>query len=63
MEKEKLIKVCEQVMFDVENDAKVFDGQPFTGKVIATYFGNQGAAINALANVLKEILQNDKNGI
>jgi hypothetical protein len=55
--KERLIKICEQVAADVESDAKEFDGKPFTGKTVAQYFGNHGAAINALANVLKEILK------
>jgi len=54
----KLINVCDDVSFDVENDAKSFDGKPFTGKVVAEYFGNQGAAINALANVIRKLLNN-----
>lgn len=53
---EKLIKVCEQVAQDVENDVKEFDGKPFNGKIVATYFGYQAAAIKALAYVLKEVL-------
>lgn len=60
---EKLIRVCEDVSFDVENDAKSFDGKPFTGKVVAEYFGNHGAAINALSNVLKRILENQKDNL
>lgn len=55
---DQYIKICEEVSKDVENDAKEFDGKPFTGKTVAQYFGNHGAAISALANVLKEILQN-----
>ena len=43
---------------DVENDAKEFDGKPFTGKIVAEYFGNHGAAIKALADVLKELIEN-----
>lgn len=50
-----LIRVCECVALDMENDAKEFDGKPFDGKTVATYFGNQGAAIAALADVIKEI--------
>lgn len=56
MENEKLIKICEQVEIDVETDAKEFDGQPFNGKVVATYFGYHGAAIGALAKALKQAL-------
>lgn len=56
MTKERMIEICNQVSIDVENDAREFDGKPFDGKTVATYFGYQGAAINALANVLKEFL-------
>lgn len=61
MSKERLLEICEQVSQDVENDAKEFDGKPFDGKTVAAYFGHHGAAINALANVLKEILKNETN--
>ena len=40
----------------MKNDAKNFDGKPFNGKTVAEYFGNQGAAIVALANIVKSIL-------
>lgn len=52
----RLIKICEEVALDVERDATQFDGKPFNGITVATYFGNHGAAIKALADVLKEIL-------
>lgn len=54
----KLIKICDMVADDTENDAVNFDGQPFNGKTVATYFGNHGAAIAALSDVLKKILNN-----
>ena len=57
MQKEKLLKICNQVAFDMENDAKEFDGKPFDGKTVATYFGYQGAAIKALADVLKTLIE------
>lgn len=56
-QKGKLIKICNQVSEDVERDARDFDGKPFDGKTVASYFGYQGAAINALSNVLNEILK------
>lgn len=56
----KLVRICEEVAFDVENDAKAFDGKPFTGKVVAEYFGNHGAEIKALADILKELIQSEK---
>ena len=53
---EKIIEVMTMVMDDVKNDAKNFDGQPFNGRTVATYFGNHGAAIKAIAEAIKEIL-------
>jgi len=52
----KKIEILESIARDMENDAKEFDGRPFNGKTVAEYFGNQGAAIAALANVVKSIL-------
>lgn len=57
MENDKLIAICKQVATDVEYDAKEMDGQPFTGKTVATYFGYHGAAIQALANVLINLIE------
>ena len=42
---------------DVKRDAKDFDGQPFTGKTMAAYMGNHGAAIAAVANAIKELVK------
>ena len=62
MKAEKAIKVLDMIQDDMANDAKAFDGQPFNGKTVATYFGNQGAAIAALARIIKEhIDESDKN--
>lgn len=44
---------------DMANDAKNFDGQPFTGRTVAEYFGNQGAAIAALANIVKDLVNEE----
>lgn len=41
---------------DMASDAKGFDGQPFNGKTVAEYFGNQGAAIAALANIVGQMI-------
>jgi len=54
------IKVLDMIAKDVEEDAAKFDGQPFNGKTVAEYFGNHGAAISALAKVIKSILEGDK---
>lgn len=52
-------EVCRLIADDMDNDAKNFDGQPFTGKTVAEYFGNQGAAIAALANIMRKILSGE----
>ena len=44
---------------DMEKDATDFDGKPFTGKTLGEYMGNQGAAIAAVANVLREMIEKD----
>lgn len=51
------INVCEQIAEDVKNDAINFDGKPFTGKTVGEYFGYHGAAIAALADLVKSILE------
>ena len=55
------IKALEMTAEDMEDDAKTFDGQPFNGKTVAEYFGNQGAAISALAGIMKSILERQEN--
>lgn len=54
---ERKIKVLEMIAHDMAADAKNFDGRPFTGKTVAEYFGNQGAAIAALADIVKSIIE------
>jgi len=56
MKKEDAIKILQVIAEDMENDAKHFDGCPFDGRTVAEYFGNQGAAIAALANIVRNIL-------
>ena len=53
----KKIEVLEMIAADMKSDAENFDGKPFNGKTVATYFGNQGAAIAALADIIKSILE------
>lgn len=57
MKDNKKIKVLEMIATDMRNDAKNFDGRPFNRKTVAEYFGNQGAAITTLANIMKSILE------
>ena len=51
-----IIKTLETIAADMRNDASNFDGQPFTGKTVGTYFGYQGAAIAALAEIVKDLV-------
>ena len=53
----RIIKVLEMIAKDMKNDAKVFDGRPFTGKVVGEYFGKHGAAITTLADIMKSHLK------
>ncbi|KKL17015.1 hypothetical protein LCGC14_2489790 [marine sediment metagenome] len=57
MNKEKMIEVMNMVVEDMRNDACAFDGKPFTGKTMAEYMGNHGAAIAAIAGAVIAILE------
>ena len=58
------IKILNMVEADMKTDAEHFDGQPFNGHTVATYFGVHGAAIAALARIMKSIIEelNSING-
>ena len=60
MNKEKIIIVLEMIVLDQMNDAKKFESAPFTGKTVAEYFGYQGAAIAALAHIVKELVEQEE---
>src|SRR3990167_1527288 len=51
---------CAEIAKDMSDDATNFDGQPFTGRTVAEYFGNHGAAIAALANILATTVNEDR---
>ena len=57
MNKRLLIGVLETIAKDMEDDARNFEGKPFNGKTVAEYFGNQGAAIAELADIIKSLLE------
>lgn len=61
MNTEKLINVCEEISKDMENDAKSFDGLPFSGKTVGTMNGNICAAIRTLSEIIKIILKEHDN--
>jgi len=58
---DKRLKVLKMIAEDMENDARKFDGQPFNGKTVAEYFGNQGAAISALADIIRTLIEEEKD--
>lgn len=60
MKDDRRIEVLEMIATDMKNDAKNLDGQPFNGKSIGKCFGQQGAAITALAVIVKSILEQTK---
>ena len=53
----RTLEVLATIEKDMKNDAKNFDGKPLNGKTVAEYFGNQGAAIAALADIVKLVLE------
>ena len=57
MNDKKIIEVLEMIAKDQADDAKNFEGAPLTGRTVAEYFGNQGAAIAALANIVKSLVE------
>ena len=59
MDTKRKIEVLKMIADDMKNDASNFDGRPFNGKTIAEYFGNQGAAITALANIIRSIFEGE----
>lgn len=63
MKDNRRIEVLEMIAVDMKNDARNFDGRPFNGKNVAEYFGNQGAAISALADIVKSILEQTNQNV
>ena len=57
MDKTKMSEVLKMIAQDMKDDASNFDGRPFNGKTVAEYFGNQGAAIAALANIVNSLIE------
>jgi len=54
--KEKIINLCKEIASDAEQDITEFEGKPFNGKTVSVLFGNQAAAISALANLIEAIV-------
>jgi len=60
--KEMHIKRMNMIIEDMKNDAREFDGKEFNGRTVAEYFGNHGAAIAAIADTLRFILESNIGG-
>ena len=60
---ERLLEILKDIAADMANDAKNFDGQPFNGRTVATYFGNQGAAIAALADIVATLVAKQRERV
>lgn len=56
MDYEKARRVCDDIAADMARDATNFEGKAFNGRTVAEYFGNQGAAIAALAKILEQLI-------
>lgn len=59
MNREKIINTLELIAQDMKDDAANFDGKPFNGRTVGEYFGCQGAAIAALASIIKAIIEQE----
>lgn len=56
-ERDRMREVAQAIATDAEQDVNRFEGQPFTGRTVAEYFGCQAAAIAALAKIVDRILE------
>lgn len=63
MDKTEKLRVLADIIDDARADAARFDGQPFNGRTVAEYFGCLGAQVSALANILKEVIEESQNEI
>jgi hypothetical protein len=59
MDKNRAIEVLDMIAKDAKDDATNFDGKPFTGRVVAEYFGNHGASISKLSEILKAFIKGE----
>lgn len=54
---EHLRWVLAEIISDVETDVRSLDGRPFTGAVVAPALGGMGAAICALAETCRVLIE------
>ena len=62
MNEKRIVEVLEMIAADQIDDARRFEGEPFDGRTVAEYFGCQGAAIAALANIVKSLVESSLTG-
>ena len=55
------LEVLELIIADCETDVKEFDGKPFTGKTVGEMHGILEAKIQALAKVIKNMIEEQGN--
>ncbi len=60
---DKAIKRMELVSADMETDVREFEGKPLTGKTVGELHGTLAAAIQAIAETVKEHLQECKTDV
>ena len=54
--KDKL-KVLDKIAEDMRKDAEYYEEKSFNGRNVSEYFGKHGAAIAALAGIIKEVIE------
>lgn len=53
-------EVIKQIITQCKHDAENLDGRPFTGREVATVFGETLANIYALAKVVEDMIEGEK---
>ena len=61
MRKRLEVLELEHIIQDIEKDVKTFNNQPFTGKAVGAQFGYQAAAIQAIARIVKTLIEEKQN--
>lgn len=57
MHAERIASIMQCVADDMQKDAYSLDGMPFDGRTVATQFGNNCAAIHAIALAVKQLAE------
>lgn len=57
LDKAKAIATLDMIRRDCVDDTTRYEGQPFTGQVMAEYQGAQNAMIATLATIVRELIK------